>query len=129
LPTDGIPYKERWTWDRRGSSGHHVVARVLNSSDHAEYVEYGRSASTKLQIFSWTAWGGDIRRVGGPRPVATRDDGKTHWKHDRPLSRGERAFNARIGNDLPRYMGAGTKARDGQYILTDAVAAVMGGAL
>jgi hypothetical protein len=118
-------YKAGWDWDRRGSSGHHVVARVTNSADHAIYVEYGRSGSRKLQIFSWTEWGGGINRVGGPTPVATKDDG-THWRHNRPLSKGELAFNKKLRDTLPPYKGSGTKARDGMFILTDATAEVVG---
>ena len=117
-------YKAGWDWDRRGSSGHHVIARVTNSSDHAVYVEWGRTASRKLQIFSWTAWGGDIRRVGGPQPVPTDARGR-HLFYRRGLSRGELAFNERIAG-LPRWAGSGTKARAGQHILGRATVAVLG---
>jgi len=119
-------YKAAWDWDRRGSSGHSVVARVTNSSDHAIYVEYGRSASYAMQIFSWTAWGGDIGRIGGPQPVET--EGGLHRRFRRPLSPGEIAFNERIGRTLPPYKGGKTGPRDGRHILSRATVAVLGSA-
>lgn len=124
---DGVvgTYKKGWDWDRRGSSGHHVVARVTNSADHAVYVEYGRSASHELQIFSWTAWGGDIRRVGGPQPVPTDERGR-HATRRRKLSPGEVKYNERIKRTLPRWAGSHTSARAGQHILGRATVAVLG---
>jgi hypothetical protein len=118
-------YKAGWDWDRRGSSGHHVVARVTNSADHAIYVEFGRTASSKMQIFSWTAWGGDIRRIGGPRPVPTDERGR-HRFRNRGLSPGEVRFNARISTTLPPWAGSHTGARAGQHILGKATVAVLG---
>lgn len=120
-------YKAGFDWDRRGSSGHHTVGRVTNSVDYAIYVELGRSESRKLQIFSWTAWGGDIRRVGGPKPVQQRDDGR-HLFFNRPLSPGELAYNDRIDVQLPRWMGEGTNARAGQHILRNALIGALGSA-
>lgn len=117
-------YKFGWDWDRRGSSGHHTVARVTNSSDHAVYVEYGRSGSTKLQIFSWTAWHGDIRRVGGPTPIPTTPAGN-HARFNRRLSPGEVRFNERMSG-LPRWMGFGTGPRAGMHILGKATVAALG---
>lgn len=37
--------------------------RVGNTVAHADIVENGRSASFKKQRFSWTQWGGQIRKV------------------------------------------------------------------
>ena len=56
-------YKASFRFDRRGSRGHRVIGRVTNSAGHADIVENGRSASHRWQRFSWTVWGGDIRRV------------------------------------------------------------------
>jgi hypothetical protein len=125
-------YKKGFDWDRRGSSGHHVVGRVTNSQPYAIYVELGRSASAKMQIFSWTAWGGKIKRIGGPKPVRTREEhtpGDTrHIYYNRQLSRGELAYNERIGSGLPPYAGDSTNARDGLHILRDALMGAMGSA-
>ena len=123
-------YKKGFDWDRRGSSSHHTIGRVTNDQDYAIYVELGRSASNKMQIFSWTAWGGDIRRVGGPKVVETREEtqpGGTHKRFNRPLSRGEVAYNERIGG-LPRRMGDGTNARPGQHIMRNALIGALGSA-
>jgi len=120
-------YKAGWDWDRRGTSGHHVVARVTNSADHAVYVEWGRSASHEMQIFSWTAWGGDIRRIGGPQPVPVDERGR-HLRYRRKLSPGEVKYNERVGRTLPRWAGSHTSARAGQHILGRATVAVLGSA-
>jgi hypothetical protein len=109
-------YKASFDWDRRGSSGHHTIGRVTNSADHAIYVELGRSGSSKMQIFSWTEWGGAIQRIGGPSKVSNSR---------RPLSRGELAFNERIGK-LPKRVGSRTHDRAGQHILAKALAAALG---
>lgn len=109
-------YKASFDWDRRGSSGHHTIGRVTNSADHAIYVELGRSASYKMQIFSWTEWGGAIQRIGGPSKVTNTR---------RPLSRGELAFNERIGK-LPKRVGRKTNARAGTHNLARALAATLG---
>jgi hypothetical protein len=58
-------FKRSWFGDARGSSGHHVVARIYNTAPHAVYVEEGRSASQLIQTFSWTVWDGRIRTIGG----------------------------------------------------------------
>ena len=63
-------YAAGFGWDRRGSSGHHVIGRVTNSAEHAIYVELGRRSSSKRQRFSWTEWDGDIRTV---RHTGARD--------------------------------------------------------
>jgi hypothetical protein len=110
-------YKAGFDWDRRGSSGHHTIARITNDSDHAIYVELGRSGSSKMQIFSWTEWGGAIGRIGGPREVS---------RESRPLSRGELAFNERIRRELPKRMGSRTGDRRGEHILAKALAAALG---
>lgn len=36
--------------------------RLSNTVNHAAVVEFGRSGSTKNQVFSWKKWGGEIRR-------------------------------------------------------------------
>ena len=56
-------YLLSWRSDHRGSSGHHVVARVYNTADHARFVEEGRGPSTGPETFSWVKWAGDIRTV------------------------------------------------------------------
>jgi hypothetical protein len=110
-------YKASWDWDRQGSGGHHVVARVVNTADHAIYVERGRSGSSKMQIFSWTEWEGDIRRIGGPSTIPSR--------RGRRMTDAQRAYNARI-RKLPRKEGERTGARAGQHILAKAVVAALG---
>jgi len=110
--------KASWDWDRRGSSGHHVICRVTNGQNHAVYVEWGRTSSGKMQIFSWSAYGGAIVRIGGPGKVS---------REDRPLSRGELAFNARV-DTLPKRVGSKTAARAGEHILGKATVAVLGSA-
>jgi hypothetical protein len=120
-------YAGSWDWDRRGSSGHHVVARVLNYADHAIFVELGRSGSSKMQIFSWTAWDGDIRRIGGPAEVANYG-GWTLGRHPRRLSKGELRYNERINRTLPKREGDRTGPRAGMHILSRALVAVMGSA-
>jgi hypothetical protein len=110
--------KGSWEWDRRGSSGHHTIGRVSSDQDHAIYVELGRSSSSKMQIFSWSEYGGAIVRVGGPVKQSASALG-------RPLSRGELAFNERIGK-LPKRIGKSTGAREGRHILSRALASAMG---
>lgn len=58
-------YKFGWRGDRVGSGGHNVQARVYNVAPHAVYVEEGRRASSLIQTFSWTAFDGRIRTIGG----------------------------------------------------------------
>lgn len=70
-------YFAGWRFDRRGSRGHRVLGRVFNIAEHAAIVEFGRgpavtpviSKTEGGQRFSWSVWGGSIRRVGytGPR--------------------------------------------------------------
>lgn len=119
-------YKASWDWDRRGSSGHHVVARVTNDAPHAVFVEWGRSPSYKMQIFSWTEWGGAIGRIGGPTEIPSEGGRTIGRRRNRRLSRGELAYNERIRNTLPRYRGSHTNAREGYHILGKAVVAVLG---
>jgi hypothetical protein len=116
-------FKASWSWDRRGSSGHHVVLRVENSADHAQYVEFGRSASTKMQIFSWTAWEGGIYRVGGPRERKQRVNPRTGKLSK--LSKRSLAHNERI-KGLPPRRGRGTSGRDGEHVLAHATERVLG---
>lgn len=58
-------YKASFRWDKVGSGGHRVRARIYNIAEHAEFVEFGRAGSRKEQTFSWTEWGGRINTVGG----------------------------------------------------------------
>lgn len=60
-------FKRSFTFDNRGSGGraHRVMARVINTSDHAIYAELGRSGSTKTQVFTWENWLPNV----GPRKV------------------------------------------------------------
>ena len=60
-------YAASFGGDRRGSSGHHVIARVYNDAPHADIVESGRPAVYSNQGFSWTKWRGDIRQVPATR--------------------------------------------------------------
>jgi hypothetical protein len=106
-------YKKGWDWDRRGSRGHHNIARIVNSADHADIVEYGRSGSSRMQIFSWTEWQGEIKRIGGPKP------------NPRGRSARQRALN-KASKDLPPWAGYRTGARPGRHILARAVASALG---
>jgi hypothetical protein len=54
-------YKGSWRFSRAGSNQHRVRLTVINDSDHAEFVEYGRSPSESWERFSWTRWQGAIR--------------------------------------------------------------------
>jgi len=56
-------YKASWRWSRVGSNQHRSRLTVINDSDHAEFVEYGRGVSTGWERFSWVRWGGAIRTV------------------------------------------------------------------
>jgi hypothetical protein len=47
-------YKQSWGFDRMGSNGHTVRATIYNGANHADIVEYGRSASSRPETFSWT---------------------------------------------------------------------------
>lgn len=71
-------YKRSWVTRRQGN-GHRIGFQAENFADHAIYVEYGRSASTKIQVFSWTGWHGDIRAVGFPWHTGTRGRKGTHF--------------------------------------------------
>lgn len=111
-------YQASFGFDRRGSSGHHVVARVTNDSDHADIVEFGRSSSSKMQVFSWAEFGGATVRVGGPGSISSFLQGK------RTVSR-RQALEAFIGN-LPPKIGKSTQAREGYHILSRALVGAMG---
>ena len=115
-------YKASFGFDRLGSSGHHVVARVTNSAAHAIYVELGRSASYKMQIFSWSAYGGAVVRTGGPNRIENRPNrrGRT-----RKLSARAEALNSFV-DKLPPRVGRKTADRAGEHILSKALVAVMG---
>ena len=107
-------YKASWSWDRRGTGFHGIARRVLNSSGHASVVEYGRSMSQKFQVFSWTAWGGQIRyiRRGGPFKKKPKDEAQGR------LSRWVKE------NDM-EFGGRKTAARAGRFILTAATNAAL----
>jgi hypothetical protein len=61
---DGVvgTFKMSWVIDRSGG-GQDSEGELINTAPHAVFVEEGRSASRKKQGFSWTEWGGQIRRV------------------------------------------------------------------
>lgn len=63
----GGTYKRSFGWDRLGSNGHRVRARIYNTAEHAIFVELGRGPSMQSQTFSWTGWGGEIRTVSATR--------------------------------------------------------------
>lgn len=63
-------FKRSWVTRRQGNQ-HRVGFSIENFSDHAIYVEEGRRASTKVQQFSWTEWGGAIGVVGRPFGTGT----------------------------------------------------------
>lgn len=70
---DGVVGEFQRSWvTRRQGNGHRVGFQIENFADHAIYVEEGRSGSTKIQVFSWTGWHGDIRAVGFPWRSGTR---------------------------------------------------------
>ena len=89
-------FRAGWHVAKRGNQ-HRLTAIVSNVAPHAVYVEFGRSASTKLQRFSWTKWGGRIRTVG------TRPNGKRY------------------------RAGKGTAERRGKHVLRNATNYVMPG--
>lgn len=61
-------YKASFGWARGHQGNQHSVSAVVsNFSDHALYVELGRGPSDRTQVFSWTGWGGQIRRVRATR--------------------------------------------------------------
>lgn len=69
-------YKASWVTKRQGN-GHRIGFQIENFADHAIFVEEDRSGSTKIQVFSWTGWDGDIRAVGFPWQTGTkRRDGR-----------------------------------------------------
>jgi len=74
-------YKFGWRGDRRGSRGHRMVARIYNEAGHAWYVEYGRTASTKVQTFSWTKWHGQTRTIGGETEHGLTGTGPRRGRH------------------------------------------------
>lgn len=86
-------FRASWVSLRTGNQ-HHLGFNVENFADHAIFVEFGRSESTKRQTFSWIKWHGDIRTVGGA------------------------GFEEAAGSATA---GTGTSARDGQHVLHNAV--------
>jgi hypothetical protein len=61
-------YAASWHWDRQGSNGFELKARVYNTSDHAVQVEYGRGRSGGYERFTWAAAGGRMQhRFRGTR--------------------------------------------------------------
>ena len=119
-------YKASFNWDRLGSAGHRVIARVENTAPHAVFVELGLSGSRKMQIFSWTEYGGATVRIGGPSELTTDEKGNKVGTR-RKLSRGELAFNKRIGK-LPKRIASATHGREGKHILRRALVGSMGSA-
>jgi hypothetical protein len=89
-------YRRGWRTSRAGSNGHRVRLTVSNVADHATFVEFGRSASSKFQVFSWTRWGGRIGWVGAD--TAANQERAGHY--DR--------------------MGGATAARPGKHVLKNA---------
>jgi hypothetical protein len=134
---DGVvgTYKAAWDWNRVGSGGHRVRAVIFNTSDHAVFVEYGRSSSSKLQIFTWGQLHGQVHkdgrelgppnkvRTGGPTPRQRRFNSRTGKLSQ--LSKKNQAFNERISS-LPPRIGKQTAGREGKHILSRAVVAVLG---
>lgn len=87
-------YKRGWRVSRAGSNGHRVRMTISNVADHAVYVELGRSASGKYQVFAWTRWGGRTQWVGA----------NTEFNRQRAggLRRGGRRTAARPGKNILR---------------------------
>jgi hypothetical protein len=114
-------YKLGWRFNRIGSQGHTVRANVFNIEPHAVYVEYGRSGSTKMQIFSWTEWEGGIYRIGGPTVFDLSEERlpprKRAWLEAR---------NERIERTLPPKRGRQTHDRAGKYVLAQSVVSALG---
>jgi hypothetical protein len=55
-------YAKSFKFDRLGSNQFGLQFRVYNTAPHAKYVEMKRrKASRRMQKFSWTGWGGEIR--------------------------------------------------------------------
>jgi hypothetical protein len=62
--------KASWRWDRIGSNGDTVRARIFSTCQHSILVEEGRDPVVGRQRFSWTAWNGETRvafKTGGYR--------------------------------------------------------------
>jgi hypothetical protein len=97
-------YKAGWRTTSIGSNGHMVRRNTYNVSGHSEVVEYGRSSSRRLQVFSWTAWQGDIRYIG---PKGFRKARKGKKKMDR------------------EWGGRKTAARPGKHVLKNATNAAL----
>lgn len=91
-------YKIGWAWDRVGSNGHRVRATVVNVTDHAQVVEYGRQGSFEMQRFSWTE--ATVMKYTNGHPRFLRRPGMIKWYHH-------------------------TYPRPGQHILTKATNVVM----
>lgn len=121
-------YQRSFGFDRRGSSGHHVIARVTNDADHAIYVEYGRSSSTKLQIFSMAfveihgiMYEGLKVRVGSPGTISSWLEGRRTVRRRAALA----AYEERLREIAP-LIGKRTQAREGYHILGRALVHAMG---
>lgn len=59
-------YRRMWRWERGRASAVVLRAIIRNRANHAAFVEFGRSRSTKYQKFSWTRWDDQIRYIGAP---------------------------------------------------------------
>lgn len=122
-------YQRSFDFDRRGSHGHHVIARVTNDAPHAIYVEYGRSSSAKFQRFSMAeveihgiVYEGLIVRVGSHGHIGG------HLKGKRTVARREalKAFEKLLDEEGPPKIGERTQAREGYHIMSRALVQAMG---
>lgn len=87
---------------RRTGNQNGVGAVIWNITDHAIFVEEGRSMSTKFQLFSWSKYPGQLVYVNG------------------------RGFLRNLGGwaadaDDIGFIGRKTKARPGKHILANAL--------
>jgi hypothetical protein len=121
-------YQRSFDFDRRGSSGHHVIARLTNDAPHALYVEFGRSSSSKLQIFSMAhveihgiVYEGLKVRVGSKGTISSWLKGKRSVQRREALA----AFEEYLTTVAPK-IGERTQAREGYHIMSRALVAAMG---
>jgi len=74
-------FQRSWVTNRHGN-GHRIGFTIENFSEHAIFVEEGRSGSTRIQVFSWTEWGGDVRAVGWKWGTGTKPRDGRHILRD-----------------------------------------------
>jgi hypothetical protein len=98
-------YKKSWDW-RMTTGSNRSSSKVLigNSAPHAEFVEFGRSASYKYQAFSWSK-APFIKMRRGERPY--KNPG---WKWYLITAGGQKSLLDK------------TNARSGKHILRDSTA-------